>query len=470
MAQLETVDRLAARTPDTTRHAGGAGWPPGPKGHFLLGHMREINRDPLRLFVDAHRRYGDVVSLRFGPWPFVVVAHPNEVSRILHENHRNYDKNNFDYDRLKTLVGEGLLTAEGPLWLSQRRLMQPLFSRERIAAYGPLMTQAALETVENWQQPARRGQPLDIAAEMMRLTLTIIGRAMFGRALNEEADIVSRSFTVVNEGLGHYGLESFLPWLPTPRTWRMHAAIRQMDEVVMRIIDQRRNHPNGRDDLLSLLLAARDQETGKAMSDHQVRDEVITIMLAGHETTANALSWTWYLLSRNHDCEAVMRQEIARVLGDRPPTVDDLPALNYTRMVIEESMRIYPPAWAISRNVRQDDELGGFPIPAGAVVTLAPYLTHRHPEFWPDSERFDPLRFTAENNAKRPRYAYFPFGGGPRLCIGANFAMIEAQLLLVTIAQHYSLTFAGAQPVIPQPLITLRPLGGLRMVPRALSN
>jgi cytochrome P450 len=454
--------------------------PPGPTGNILTGSYGDIGRDPLNFLLDVTRQYGDIVRYRFVIWHGFVVAHPEYVRHILQENHRNYSKRTFSYELLKPLVGEGILTSEGAHWLNQRRLMQPAFHRQRIAHFSEMMVEATLDMLERWDSNADQNQEMDIAAEMMRLTLGIVARALFGLEIGEEADVVGDNFTIANEAISNrskFPLPFPLSW-PLPANRRFQKAVAKLDEVVEEIIRRRREISNSgmpsgsasesQEDLLSILLQARDADTGEGMDDRQLRDEVMTLMLAGHETTATALAWTWHLLAQNPAVETRLRDELSDVLAGRPPTAADLQRLPYTRMVLDESMRLYPPAWVISRRAEKDDVIGGYNIPAGSIVLISPYITHRHPDFWENPETFDPERFRDEKTADRPSFAYFPFGGGPRLCIGRDFARVEAQLILATVAQRYRFEAVGGHPVEPAPWITLRPRYGIKMIPERI--
>lgn len=441
--------------------------PPGPPGHLLLGSLREVQREPLGTLLDGYRRYGDIVRYRFAFTRAYLLTHPDHIQHVLHDNHRNYDKNNMDYAMLRRLLGNGLLTSEGTFWYRQRRLMAPMFHRERVARFGKLMTDATTAMLEGWRTRAEEAQPFDIAAEMTRLTLTIVAKALFSTNVSEDAESIGKGLTLANRQMAEFRLLDLIPGVPTLRKLRFNSAVRNLDQVVRKIVGARRSaeerDAQGGDDLLSMLLTARDKDTGERMDERQIRDEVITLLLAGHETTANALAWTWYLLSQNPEAEAKLHDELRRVLGGRTAAVEDLAQLNFTRMVIEESMRLYPPAWAISRNAIQDDEIGGYHVPARTTVVMSTFITQRHPMFWEEPDRFDPERFTPERSRERPIFAYFPFGGGPRICIGNNFAMLEAQLVLATVAQRYSLRLAPGHPVELEPLITLRPRHGIRV-------
>jgi cytochrome P450 len=437
--------------------------PPGPRGHVVLGSLREVQRDPLGLLRDGFRDHGDVVRLRFGTTRALLLAHPEHIGHVLHDNHRNYDKHNVDYAVLRRLLGNGLLTSDGEFWRRQRRLMAPMFHRQRVAGFCNLMVNSTLEMLERWDAMARSGESFDIAAEMTRLTLPIVAKALFSADVSDDAEAIGAALTEVNRQLGEFSLLDMFWMIPTPRKRRFRAALQTLDEVVGKIIDARRRATSRNEDLLSMLLEAVDEETSKGMTPHQVRDEVLTVLLAGHETTANALAWTWYLLARNLAAENKLHDEIASTLGERAPGAPDLPQLHYTRMVIEESMRLYPPAWAISRNAIGEDEIGGYPVRPRTNIIICSFVTHRHPSFWEEPERFDPERFSSERSQRRPDFAYLPFGGGPRICIGNGFATTEAQLVVATIAQRYRLRLVPGHPVELHPLITLRPRHGIRM-------
>jgi cytochrome P450 len=409
------------------------------------------------------QRYGNVVAVRFLIWPTYMIFHPRDVKHVLQENHRNYSKDTYLMHFLSPLLGQGLFTNDGQSWLHQRRLMQPAFHRKQLAIFGTLMTDATGAMLERWQDTATREQPLDVSTEMMRLTLRVVGQALFSIDLSDETDIVGQAFTALMTPFTDYIYHPVPPLgFPTPRNRRIQQAIHTLDGVVQEIITERRQDDD-KGDLLSMLLLARDEETGEGMNDRQVRDEVMTLLLAGHETTSNALSWTWYLLSQHPDAESRLHAELEQVLGGRIPTVEDLPRLAYTRMVLEEALRLYPPAVGFNRKALADDEVGGYVVPANTLIWLSPYATHRHPEFWEHPEVFDPERFSPERSAGRPHFAHFPFGGGPRLCIGSNFAMMEAQLILATIAQRYRLRLLPGHQVEPQVLLTMRPRNGLPM-------
>lgn len=437
--------------------------PPGPRGYPLVGILPQMRRDPLGFLTDASRRYGEVVSLKMGPVQAYLLWHPDHIQHVLQDQHRRYRKSRF-VERVKPFLGEGLATSEGETWKAQRRRAQPAFHRQRLAALADLITRTVADRLDQWRAPG--AVPVDVLGRMMTLTGEIILRALFGARPHD----AGRSFLGDFDTVSGYCMDrmlAVLDWnafLPTPKRSRFRAAMSRLDLAVHEIIATRRRSGEERGDLLSMLLAARDEETGAGITDRQLRDEVMTMFFAGHETTGLALTWTWYLLSQHPAVEQRLHRELAEVLQGRPPRFDDLPRLAYTRMIIEESMRLYPPSWIISRAPIRDDEIGGFGIPAGSTVFLSQYVTHRHPLLWDDPERFDPERFAPDRAADRPRYAYFPFSGGPRQCLGDQFALMETQLVVATLAQAYRLRLLPGHPVEARPLLTLRPRCGLPMI------
>ena len=443
-----------------------AGTPPGPRSLSPLGSAAALQRDPIRFALDIWQRYGDVVRFRFLFWPAYVLYHPDQVKRVLQENHRTYSKNFPMMKVAQEIFGNGLFTNDGESWLHQRRLMQPSFHHKRLTGFSRLMSEAANVMLECWQNIDSGDAPLDIQQEMMRLTLRIAGLALFSYDLTNEVDRIGHTFTTLGPLISRYTTLPFPPLsIPTPRNRRLLAGLNTLNTIIYTLINERRKQLTDTDapDLLSMLLSARDEETGESMSDQQLRDEVLTLLLGGHETTAMALTWTWYLLSQHPEVERRLHTELDTVLLGQLPSVERLDALPYTRMVIQEAMRLYPPVFGFTRFAAASDEIGGYPVPAKSIIFLSAYCTHRHPAFWEEPEIFDPERFTPECSAGRPRFAYFPFGGGPRQCIGNAFAMMEAQLVLATVAQRYSLRLLPGHRVEPQVLLTMRPRYGLPM-------
>jgi cytochrome P450 len=439
-------------------------FPPGPRGYPVLGVLPHLRSNPIRTFLDAADRYGDLVHLKAGPYHGFLACDPADIKHVLQDNARNYHKSPL-YDRLRDSLGNGLLTSEDSFWLRQRRLAQPAFHRQRVKAMAGAMVDCTRQMLERWDGIASRGDAIDIVAEMMALTQAIIVRTMFSTDLGATAAIVNRTWPIINRRIGETfwstKLETSLPLPANRRFWR---ALRELETVVYQIIADRRKTRRDESDLLSMFLAARDEETGAGMTDRQLRDEVVTMLLAGHETTSLALSWTYYLLSQHPEVEQGIADEVERVIGDGQPGFEHLDRLICTRRAIEESLRLYPPAWGFSRRALGDDRIGGYRVPKGSLVFVIPFVIHRRPKLWPHPDRFDPDRFAPEQEAQRPRFAYIPFGGGPRGCIGNQFAMVEAQLIVAAVAQRYRIELVRDQDIRPEPLITLRPAPGIRAI------
>jgi len=437
---------------------------PGPRGHLLLGMLPVVRRNALQTLHQAAMQFGDVVRMRFGVVTAHMISGPEGVQHVLVENSKNYGKQTRGFLKLREILGNGLLTAEGESWRRHRRIAQPAFHRQRLAAFADTMVREVDRTAERWSELAALGEPVDVAREMARLTLQIIGRTMLSRDVALEADRVGGALTYLLHAvnLRTSRLLDLPQSLPTPGNLRFARALRTLDGVVQQIIAERRRATERPEDLLSMLLENSDEETGQSMSDAQLRDEAMTIFLAGHETTANALTWTFYLLSRHPSLGRALRLELERELTGNP-SFSQLPGLTLTRAVIEEGLRLYPPAWLISRSVIEDDEIGGYHIPAGSIVFVSPFIVHRDARIWENPEGFDPERFAPERAASVPRGAYFPFGAGPRQCIGASFALMEAQLVLATLWRRFRLDLVPGHPVEPEPSITLRARHGMSM-------
>jgi cytochrome P450 len=442
------------------------GFPPGPRGYPVLGVLPHLRSDPIRTFLDAANRYGEFVHLKAGPYHGFLASDPADIKHVLQDNARNYHKSPL-YDRLRDSLGNGLLTSEDSFWLHQRRLAQPAFHRQRLQAMADVMVACTSQMLERWDQSTSPADPRDVGAEMMALTQSIIVRTMFSTDLGAAGAVLDRTWPIINRRIGETfwstKLETSLPLPANRRFWR---ALRELDTVVYQIIAERRQTRRDESDLLSMFLAARDDETGAGMTDRQLRDEVVTMLLAGHETTSLLLSWTYYLLSQHPGARRSIEDEVDREIGNGRPTFAHIDRLTFTRRVLEESLRLYPPAWGFSRRALGDDELGGYRIPKGSLVFLIPFVVHRRPKLWPDPDRFDPGRFAPEHESTRPRFAYIPFGGGPRGCIGNQFAMLEAQLIVATIAQRYRIELVPDQDIRPEPLITLRPAPGIGAILR----
>jgi cytochrome P450 len=452
------------------------GHPPGPRFATPFGFLRTMKRDMLE-FVTNLSKYGDFVCVRVPPLKTYFAFHPDDVQRVLRDNHHNYWKGPL-VGKLKRIAGEGLIFSDGELWKRQRQLVQPAFQRQRVDAMSVMISDATERALEGWEQRSRTGATFDLLHELSGLTLEVVSRSLFGTAFREGreefGDAVTRALSYADHLMG-----TFVPtpmWFPSAANRRGVRASRDLDRFVWRIIDEKRRARSEEEapDLLSFLLrATNDSEapTSDAASrarSQQLRDEMVTFLVAGHETTAVALSWTAYLLVRHPEALEQLEAEVDTVLAGRTPTPEDLPNLGTVRRVFEEAMRLYPPAWSTTRSSFEDDELGGYRVPGGSGVAVSMYVTHRHPDVWDRPERFEPDRFTAERVAARHPFAYFPFGGGPRACVGKQFAMLEGQMILAMLVQRFRLERADDRDVAPEPILTLRPADPIwmRFTPR----
>jgi cytochrome P450 len=435
--------------------------PPGPKGSWLLGSLGDFRRDMLAFYTQTAKTYGDIVPYRLGMHRMCLLNHPEYTEKVLIADAKNYAKRTYVLNLLVPVLGNGLLTSEGDFWLRQRRLIQPAFHKQRIGAFADVMVNYTLRMLDRWSD----GQDLDMHAEMMRLALEIVGKTLFDADVANDVEGVGAALEVVmDQFISRW--ESFLPLptnFPTPANLRFNRTVKKLDQVIYKMIAQRRQSGEQRGDLLSLLLQARDEDDGTGMTDRQLRDEAMTLFLAGHETTASALSFTWYVLAQHPEVERKLLAELTSVLAGRTPTLADLPRLPYTEQVLMESMRLYPPAYGFGRVARVDCELGGYRIPRGTTVILVPWVTHRDGRWFEDPLTFRPERWSGDLAKRLPRYAYFPFGGGPRLCIGNQFAMMEASLIVATVVPHYRFELRPEPPMVLRPVVTLRPAQGLAM-------
>lgn len=443
----------------------------GPRGHWLYGNLRAVREDPLRLFTEAQQQWGDVVHFRaLGPLSWYLLSHPEHIDYVLRGNVDNFGKGYFK-QRLELLVGQGVLTSEGATWQRQRRLLRPLFHRQRLAALAGSITTATAAMIERWEAQRIGEQPIDICALMIRLTMEIVGRALLGADISDEAGALGRSFNIAIEHLNYRTTHPMAvpERFPTPRNRRFARAMHTLDEIIASIIAARRQIGTSGDDMLGMLLDTRDEATGAGLSDQELRDEIVTMLVAGHDTPAITLTWAWYLLATHPEIERRLHAELTAVLAGRLPTWEDLPALRYTRMIVDETLRLYPPVWALGRQATRDDMIGGYHILAGALIVLSPYVTHRHPEFWHMPTLFDPERWS-NSGIEQARTAYFPFGGGPRHCLGSHFGLLQVVLILATVAQQYRVVTLPEAPVEFAPLGTLRPRGGLKVRLQARSS
>lgn len=435
---------------------------PGPGTISFFSDLGKFRRDPLGKFFEYTLKFGDVVRYR-GLWVTHQITHPEHILQVLQTNAANYRKGR-DYKILRLSLGQGLLTSEGSLWQRQRRMTQPMFQSQQVASSIGIMTEAALAMCERWRQWSEKSQPFDIVPELMRLTLIIAGRAMFSTDLEAETEAIQevlqigREFSVDRA----WSIIRAPHWMPTPRNCRHQRSLAKFHAIVDRILQQRRSTRQPPRDLLWQLMAARD-ESGAAMPEHQVRDEVATLLTAGHETTTLALAWALFLLALHPRALEAVQREIASLDG-RAPAYEDLSRLKYTRCVVDETMRLYPPVWVISRTAVGEDFIAEFFIPAGSEILIFPYITHRHPRWWAEPERFLPDRFAAENSRSRVRGAYLPFGAGPRTCVGLNFAMTEILVVLAVLLQRFRPALATDPAEIKlDPSVTLRPDPGIMM-------
>lgn len=435
--------------------------PPGPKGKLITGVMREFTKDTLGFIERCQRDYGDVVRSRFLYLYTHFIYNPADIETLLTTNAKSYRKaRSLRSPFVQRLVGNGLVTSEGDFWRRQRRLAQPAFHRQRISSYGDIMVQYTDRTISQWKD----GEQRDISREMMRLTLEIVVKTLFNSDVSDEADHIG---AMLSQIVRPFGSQATLKWiadnrLPTPGRYRYFNAVSQVDKVLFRIIGERRASGSDEGDLLSMLLQAQDED-GSQMNDAQLRDEVMTLFLAGHETTALALSWSWYLLAQYPEAEKKFREELDQVLDGRIPDVSDLQKLKYTEMVAKEAMRLYPPAYAVGREALEDTELGGFAVPRNTQVFAFQWVTHRDPRYFDRPNEFVPERWASESIEKIPKYAYFPFGGGPRQCIGNYFAMMEIVLLLATIGQRFKFSLVEGHEVELLPVLSLRPKNGIKV-------
>lgn len=431
---------------------------PGPGLDQTVRAMFTLERpDVVQSYVGLWRTYGDVARIRVGPMTIHQFVRPEHIRHIMVTNASNYPKG-ASHDKLRIALGNGLLTSDGPFWQRQRRLMQPTYTPKGVTRFAQIMTESSQEMLERWRRPAKLGVTLAINQEMMRLTMSVISRSMFNVDISKDFRQAGDALLGILEFAASRSMSFIDPpmWLPTRGNRRFNHAMETLDTFLYGIIDERRKQPPG-DDLLSMLMTVKDEETGQMMTRENLRDEVLITFFAGHETTATLLTWTWYLLSRHPHVEEKLHHELAAVLNGRTPTVQDIPNLVYTRMIVDEVLRLYSPVAIMARDPLEDDVIDGYSVPAGSLVTITPFLTHRHPEFWDNPEGFMPERFAPELEGKRPRYAYYPFGAGSRICLGQHFALLEGVLILADVAQRYRVQAVPGLQVQPEFLGTLRP-------------
>jgi cytochrome P450 len=437
---------------------------PGILMRLIGGDLAALGKDPLGEFVRRSRR-GGVVPLKIGLTRSHLVSDPALVRHVLLDNIDNYDKHTPAFDAVRIVLGNGMLTSGGAFWKRQRRIAQPAFHGESVRHFAPIISRLAAETADEWERAAAAGDTVDACADMMRVTLRIVVETLFGDDIAGSAAEINRVFPVILGCLAARASSPLRPplWIPTANNRRLRPALASLNAIVERLIATKRRRltagggpPDGHRDLLTILMVARDAETGEAMSDAQLRDEVMTLMIAGHETTANALSWLWYLLDQHPDEQERLRDELTAATGGRPPTVEELPQLPRMKAVIQETLRLYPPVWMFDRRALGPDDLAGTKVAKGELVIFCPYAIHRLPELWPDPEVFRPERFAAGHEQQRNKFAYLPFSAGPRTCIGNSFAMIESQIIMGTLLSRFRARLADPSPITAQPRVTLR--------------
>jgi cytochrome P450 len=444
---------------------------PGPKGEPILGSARGFQRDLLQTLLDGWREHGDIVRFKgVGPlFPVHLPVHPDYVTYVLKDNAANYPKTPFINDRWRMVVGNGLICSEGAFWLRQRRLAQPSFDPKLLRSFDGGVADRAQDLADDWERHAETGRPVEVAGAMVRLALAVLGQAMFSTDWRRDAEAMAPAVHVTI-GHAYHQIESFVPiplGVPTPRNRRFLEARAVLDEIMYRLIRERRQMDDGPQDLLGTLMHAQDPDTGERMSDEQIHDELMTFMFGGHETVASGMAWTLYLLSKHPEVQRRMRAEIDGVLQGERPTADAMTGqLPYTTRVINESLRLYPPVSLISRSPLADDEIGGYHVPKGGMVLICSYVSHRHSGIWDNPEGFDPDRWLPERSEGRPKNAWFPFSGGPRQCIGGYFGLIEMHIVLSMILQRFELDLVPGHPVEPRPGITLGFRNGLQMTVR----
>ena len=435
--------------------------PPGPENRGIVGNFPLAGKDPLGTYLDWARRYGPVFYYRAFNRHVYFLNDPELIKSVLLTNYQNFTKGEV-LQVSRSVFGNGLLTSEGEAWLRQRRLIQPAFHKDKINSYGEIMVARTEDMIATWKE----GQARDIHQDMMGLALEIVTGALFRTDLAQHKSPFGRALNTILELSA--GARMLLPPLlraiPTPGNLRYWRAVRQLDEIVFELIRKERSANGSRGGLISALLGARDED-GRPMTDTQLRDEVITMLLAGHETTAVSLSWIWYLLAQYPAVEAKLWEELDQVLAGRPPVAADLPRLVWTECIVKEGMRLYPPVWAVVRSPIRDCEIGGYHVTARSNIVMSQWVVHHDPQLYPEPDAFRPERWLGEAAKALPKFAWFPFGGGPRSCIGSGFAMLEAALVLATVAQRYQLRLASDRPVQPTPTITLRPRGGVQVTP-----
>ncbi|MEM6402634.1 MAG: cytochrome P450 [Cyanobacteria bacterium P01_D01_bin.116] len=435
------------------------------KPGYLLFDSKEIQSNTLNFYLRVWKEYGDIVRLPILPnYSAYLLAHPNYAEHVLSTHQEVYPKPDIINKPLNLMMGESILTSEGDSWLKNRRLMQPAFHMKQLANLVDVMVSCTESFIKDWQNKPD-GEVIDIAEETLKLTLKIAGQALFSKDISDEDSVLGKAFRTgyefINYKVNNLWTEPL--WVPTSRNKHFKKAKNILDDLILDIINYRRQNPSERNDLLSMLMSARDEDTGEGMSDKQLQNEVITLLVAGHETAASSLAWTWYLLAEHLDIAENLQDELQAVLNGSNPSFEKLPQLEYTRRIFDETLRLYPPAWGIVRTPKKDDEINGYPIPKNSIMTVGAFMIHRHPEFWESPDKFNPDNFSRDKINQRPKFAYFPFGGGKRICIGQNFALMEATIIIALISQRFRLELLPNQNIEIDPTFTLRPKNGIKV-------
>ena len=459
-AHVLTMDAMKTDRNNKTNHAA----PPGPSGLLFLSVPRHLlsRKRELKYVMQLVSQYGDFVKLPLPGGPVYLLNHPDFIKHVLQDNHENYTRSP-TFERFKLVLGENLLTSEGEFWRKRRRLEQPAFHQKKVAEYGQIITDCTASMLDRWEEICKQREPVEVHKETIHLTMDVVTKALFGTSVGEDWEEAIKAFTITQEW-GYRRRWVPIPLgLPTPWNLRFKQACRTLDRIVYDMIRRRRENGADENDLLGMLMGARDQDTGRALTDKELRDEVLMLFSAGHETTSNNLAWTCYLLSEFLGAREKLEDEVDRILQGRTPTAQDSSRLPYTKMVIQESLRLYPPSRVLLRRAVRPDRIGRYDIPAGSIVIFFQWAVHRHPDFWENPDAFDPVRFSPESSAACHPYAYFPFGGGPRMCIAYQFALLEAQLALAMIVRRFRLSLVPGHPVKPDPIVTLKPRYGSLM-------
>ena len=437
---------------------------PSVLGHWLFGSSLEFAKNPLAFIVKYSKLHGDTFYVNMRLSRFLLTSHPEAFKRLLQTNNKNYVKDKF-YRKLKLALGEGLLMNEGESWMRQRRLAQPAFYKKRLLGLFETMVDISEDYLSSLEEHRGSGTAINITDEMYEVTSEIVVKTLLGAEIREDIEEIQKTILKTQSYIVKHIRRPVLAFLAyfTGEHRQFKKDVNRFDKSIYSVIRSRKGSNSEYNDLLSMLMDARDEETGKPMTEKQLRDEVITIYVAGHETSSNALSWTWYLLASNPEVYGRVKEEVISTLGNERPTYEKIMSLKYTKQVLDESMRLYPPAWAVGREAVEEDEILGLKIKKKDMIFLSIYELHRHPEFWKDPDKFDPDRFLAEKNKDRSKFEYLPFGAGPRMCIGNHFAIMEIMLLIAMMIRKFDFELLEGHPVIPEPLITLRPKHGVKL-------